>query len=129
MSIGGRRVLALMLLVSWMEREPPLELEEEIGLGQEAITRVAITRASQDTTSRLVFILSPQTKTIRKEVLSLYAIVAATFGGNPIMRPARRQEISLRTSLIHSEGVLRTRCSSQAILFPRDAIYKCLMYI
>src|SRR5271157_4028762 len=59
MSIGGRRVLALMLLVSWMEREPPLELEEPIGLGQETITKVTITRASQDSTRRLIFIRFP----------------------------------------------------------------------
>jgi hypothetical protein len=48
-----------MLLVSWMEREPPLELEEPIGLGQETITSVTITRASQDSTHRLVFIRFP----------------------------------------------------------------------
>ena|SRR5208283_3093446 len=59
MSIRGRRVLALMLLVSWMEREPPLELEEPIGLGQETITKVTITRASQDSTRRLIFIRFP----------------------------------------------------------------------
>src|SRR5208283_4914574 len=58
-SIGGRRVLALMLLVSWMERDPPMELEEPIGLGQETIIRLRIARANQDTTSRLVFILFP----------------------------------------------------------------------
>src|SRR5271157_3139310 len=58
-SSGGRRVLALMLLVSWIEGDPPLEVEGVIGLGQETITKVTITRASQDGTRRLVFIRFP----------------------------------------------------------------------
>src|SRR5271157_354309 len=58
MSIGGRRVLALMLLVSWMEREPPLELEEPMGLGQE-VRSTTINTASQRSTRRLVFIRFP----------------------------------------------------------------------
>src|SRR5208283_3375722 len=58
-SIEGRRVLALMLLVSWMEREPPLELEEPIGLGHDVRRSTTINAASPNTASLLVFILSP----------------------------------------------------------------------